>query len=274
MAAATAAAEADAAAEDAAAKAVEAAVKAEKAAEQAAAARAASRRNAGAATATASGTPSVLEAVSPNVVGTPETTEGGGAMGDTVFINEAVGKPPEVYNDADNSDESIIDVGEEVDMGEEKDWMAAASPMPKTPNAASIGEVFAMTPAAAGHEEPVQDFVGEGGTTEVEQEHSENFGSFSGESSSGADTGALHRYGVYDLAGGGAAAATGTNENASSRGSGGDATTPGVFRSARSILTWKEDDEQEEGDAEREAEEVQALVAEALALVQEANADD
>ncbi|CBJ31260.1 hypothetical protein Esi_0241_0016 [Ectocarpus siliculosus] len=196
-------------------------------------------------------------------------------MDDTVFINEAVGKPPEVYNDADNSDESIIDVGEEADMGGGKDWMAAASPTPRTPNAASIGEVFAMTPMAAGHEEPMQDFVGEGGTAAVEQEHSEeSFGSFSGESSSGADTGALHRYGVYDLAGGEAAAATGTNEYASSRGSGGDAATPGVFRSARSILTWKEDDEQEEGDAEREAEEVQALVAEALALVQEANADD
>lgn len=61
MAAATAAAEADAAAEDAAAKAAAAAVRAEKAAEQAAAAKAASRRDAGAATATASGTPSVLE---------------------------------------------------------------------------------------------------------------------------------------------------------------------------------------------------------------------
>ncbi|CAM9303867.1 unnamed protein product, partial [Ectocarpus sp. 4 AP-2014] len=274
MAAATVAAEADAAAEDAAAKAAEAAVRAEKAAEQAAAAKAASRMDAGAATATASGTPSVQEAVSPNVVATPETTEGGGAMDDTVFINDAVGKPPEVYNDADNSDESIIDVGEEVDMGEEMDWMTAASPMPRTPTAASIGEVFAMTPTAAGLEEPVQDFVGEGGTTAVEQEHSENFGSFSGESSSRADTGVLHRYGVYDLAGGEAAAATGTNEYASSRGSGGDAATPGVFRSARSMLSWKEDDEQEEGDAEREAEEVQALVAEALALVQEANADD
>ncbi|CAM9815808.1 unnamed protein product [Ectocarpus fasciculatus] len=280
MAAATAAAEADAAAEDAAAKAAEAAVRAEKAAEQAAKAKAASRRDAGAATATASGKSSVLEAVSPNVVATPETTEGvvagGGAMGDTVFINEAVGKPPEVYNDADNSDESIIDVGEEVDMGEEKDWMTAASPMPRTPNAASIGEVFAMTPTRAGQEEPMQDFGDEGGAAAVGQQHSENFGSFSSESSSGADTGALHQYGVYDLAGGDAAAtATGINEYASSRGSGGgDAATPGVFKSARSILTWKEDDEQEEGDAEREAEEVQALVAEALALVQEANADD
>lgn len=61
MAAATAAAEADAAAEDAAAKAAEAAVRAERAAEQAAAAKAASLRDAGAATATASGIPSVLE---------------------------------------------------------------------------------------------------------------------------------------------------------------------------------------------------------------------
>lgn len=43
------------------------------------------------------------------------------------------------------------------------------------------------------------------------------------------------------------------------------------FASSKSILTWKEGENVEDGDAERDAEEVAALVAEALALVKEAS---
>lgn len=46
------------------------------------------------------------------------------------------------------------------------------------------------------------------------------------------------------------------------------------FASSRSLLSWKEGEPIEDGDAERDAVEVQALVAEALALVREADLDD
>lgn len=47
----------------------------------------------------------------------------------------------------------------------------------------------------------------------------------------------------------------------------------GAFGSSKSILNWTDGDVMEEGDAERDADEVQALVAEALALVKEADED-
>ena len=47
----------------------------------------------------------------------------------------------------------------------------------------------------------------------------------------------------------------------------------GAFASSKSILTWTEGEDVEEGDAERDAEEVKALVAEALALIKEASED-
>lgn len=46
------------------------------------------------------------------------------------------------------------------------------------------------------------------------------------------------------------------------------------FASSKSLLSWKEGEPIEDGDAERDAVEVQALVAEALALVREADLDD
>lgn len=47
----------------------------------------------------------------------------------------------------------------------------------------------------------------------------------------------------------------------------------GAFASSKSILTWTEGEDVEDGDAERDAEEVKALVAEALALIKEASED-
>ena len=48
----------------------------------------------------------------------------------------------------------------------------------------------------------------------------------------------------------------------------------GNFASSRSLLSWSEGEPIEDGDAERDAEEVQALVAEALALLRETEVDD
>lgn len=65
----------------------------------------------------------------------------------------------------------------------------------------------------------------------------------------------------------GAQAATSSNP----RKTVGELAKTGSFGSSKSILTWAEGDGTEEGDAERDAQEVQALVAEALALVKEAS---
>lgn len=55
---------------------------------------------------------------------------------------------------------------------------------------------------------------------------------------------------------------------------GGRASADGMaFASSKSILTWTEGEDVEDGDAERDAEEVKALVAEALALIKEASED-
>lgn len=77
---------------------------------------------------------------------------------------------------------------------------------------------------------------------------------------------APHKLGTDDNNGGG-------KPGSSPRGRARDFACRDDFGSSKSILNWNEGDSMEEGDAERDAAEVKALVAEAMALVMEASTD-
>ena len=227
-------------------------------------------------------------------------------MGVVVYSADAAWR--EVYNDAeaDTSDADTATDGDEViDVGVERDWSTAATtsvvPAPAHSSASisskPVEEVPAepATAAAAGGFRYAQkeDKVGGGGDGRAnrESEEQEDADSLQGEAS-GVDALVANAMALADAAetdaeglafeGGGAGdqfhtATTSTSDKdyASPRGSVREVVSSGVFGSAKSAANsnWNDGEDTDGGEAEREAEEVQALVAEALALVKEANQD-
>ena len=226
-------------------------------------------------------------------------------MGVVVYSADAAWR--EVYNDAeaDTSDADTATDGDEViDVGVERDWSTAATtsvvPAPAHSSASISSKPVEEVPAepataAAGGFRYAQkeDKVGGGGDGRAngESEEQEDADSLQGEAS-GVDALVANAMALADAAetdaeglafeGGGAGdqfhtATTSASDKdyASPRGSVREVVSSGVFGSAKSAANsnWNDGEDTDGGEAEREAEEVQALVAEALALVKEANQD-
>lgn len=205
----------------------------------------------------------------------------------------------------DDDDEEIIDVGEEVS------WSETAIPVPPAASGypgpgqdsearveaqagivevrpAAIGAVVVGDGGDGGDEEPIRSPGGAMGQEDSDSLQGEADGvdalvanamaladaaerdaeglPEADDGQAGAGMGGL---GGFDA---GAFSVTGDGEYPSPRGSVRDVVNSGVFGSAKSHTSWAEGGD-DEGEAEREAEEVQNLVAEALALVEDANND-
>lgn len=223
-------------------------------------------------------------------------------MGVVVYSADAAWR--EVYNDAEaDTSDADTDLDEVIDVGEETVWTTSTSVFPAAHSGAATSgeaaEIPAGTTTAAGEEQDQYaqgenaDGNGDGPGAEEATEVQEDSDSLQGEASgvealvanamaladaAENDAEGLHGPGSYESGGGGeqfhtARTAASDKEYASPRGSVRDVVTSGVFGSAKSASTWNDGEDTDGGDAEREAEEVQALVAEALALVKEANED-
>lgn len=206
----------------------------------------------------------------------------------------------EVYNDAEaDTSDADTDSDEIIDVGEEKDWSTATSVVPAVHGGAAFSsgvtevpaETATATATAAGECQYAQrakvEAGGEEEPSKLAVEEQEDLDSLHGEASGVdalvanamalADAAENDAEGLYEGAGREqfhtATTSVSDKEYASPRGSVRDVVTSGVFGSAKSASNWNDGEETDGGDAEREAEEVQALVAEALALVKEANED-
>lgn len=220
-------------------------------------------------------------------------------MGVVVYCADAAWR--EVYNDAEaDTSDTDTDAEEEIDVGEEEtSWSTAAVAVPAARGVDTADQVPAETAAAAGEHQHVRRERVDGeeeeegrpeegeGQEDSEQEDSIWTSGLVANAMALADAAEHDAGGLYEGGDGGGRRGVGgerfhtvdtgigDKEYASQRGGVRNVVTSGVFGTAKSAPAWNGggDNDGDGGDAEREAEEVQALVAEALALVMEANED-
>lgn len=186
------------------------------------------------------------------------------------YPSESSMDPPEVYidadldSDADSGDASSSDAG----MEQTGSGGAASALLPVTPNGGkeSLGDAT-QRDAAAGEEE----------------ENRGNSDGMPGDESAAVDPVVSNTTSVADAGTGSVFSSSGTFGSTKSYGGEAnttavaDAGTGNIFLSSAtfgSTRSYGSEAEGAQGEAEREAQEVQALVAEALALVQEASLDE